>query len=613
MAQMTTKSVSLFANSLVTSLFIIAFGFSNPAKAADVNPLRPVDESSPRVTLQGFIETIDEAYLGMADLMKSYEASDRLYLSAEKRKRQFEILSNGTKAVQFLDTSRISPVLKDTVAVERALQLKEILDRIDLPAFDAIPDRDAIARSSAKRWRLPNTEVDIVLIESGPRAGDWLISADTVDRLPAFYDAVKNLPYKPGPAKQAADAYRTLSSNRTTTIYGAFTSSPIGLEAIIPTRWMLSLPAWAKAQIAGVTLWQWFGFVFGFLVGLLFVFGVYRLARRLAQRKEDGAAPGWHSLLTPLAIILLAGVLGPLICKILRISGSPLVVIAFVQTITLYVSAAWLSLIGAGILGELVVASERLRPQSLDSQLIRLGVRFVGIVIAIGLLMRAGDELGFPAYSMLAGLGVGGLAVALAARDSLANLFGSVLIMFEKPFRVGHRIRLSSSEGVVEDVGYRSTRIRTADNSLISIPNDTIVNATVENLTMRTMFRQRLLVQVTYDTTRDKLEALADGIRQLIADHPMTNKDNFHVRFNDFGDSSLNVLVIFYLIVPDYAAELREREDVLLKIMDLAKELGVEFAFPTRTLHVESMPAAARSGAVGADIAHFEAAQARRG
>ena len=613
MAQMTIKSVTHFANGLITAFFILVFGFSNSTTAADVNPLRPVDASSPRATLQGFIATIDEAYLGMTDFLKSYAASNRLYLSAGERKRQLEILSNGTKAVQFLDTSRISPVLKDTVAVERALQLKEILDRIELPAFDAIPDRDAIARSSAKRWRLPNTEIDIVLIESGPRAGDWLVSADTVDRLPAFYEEVKDLTYKPGPAKQAADAYRALSSNRTTTIYEAFTSSPVGLEAIIPTRWMLSLPVWAKAQIAGVTLWQWFGFVFGFLVGLLFVFGVYRLARRLARRREDGAAAGWHSLLTPLAIILLAGVLGPLICKILRISGSPLVVIAFVQTITLYVSAAWLSLIGAGILGEAVVASERLRPQSLDSQLIRLGVRFVGIVIAIGLLMRAGDELGFPAYSMLAGLGVGGLAVALAARDSLANLFGSVLIMFEKPFRVGHRIRLSSSEGVVEDVGYRSTRIRTADNSLISIPNDTIVNATVENLTMRTMFRQRLLVQVTYDTTRDKLEALADGIRQLIADHPMTNKDNFHVRFNDFGESSLNVLVIFYLIVPDYAAELREREDILLKIMDLAKELGVEFAFPTRTLHVETTPAAARSGAVGADIAHFEPAEARGG
>jgi MscS family membrane protein len=238
------------------------------------------------------------------------------------------------------------------------------------------------------------------------------------------------------------------------------------------------------------------------------------------------------------------------------------------------------------------ILSDHLRPHSLDSQLIRLGARFVGIVVAIGLLMRAGDELGFPAYSILAGLGVGGLAVALAARDSLANLLGSVLIMFEKPFRVGHVIRVSGSEGAVEDVGFRSTRIRTADNSMISIPNNAVVNATVENLSLRQMRRQRLLVQVTYDTPRDKLEGLADGIRQLISDHPMTNKDNFHVRFNDLGESSLNVLVIFYLMVPDYATELREREAILLQIIDLAKEIGVEFAFPTRTLRVERPSAA---------------------
>ena len=145
---------------------------------------------------------------------------------------------------------------------------------------------------------------------------------------------------------------------------------------------------------------------------------------------------------------------------------------------------------------------------------------------------------------------------------------------------------------MVEDVGFRSTRIRTADNSLISIPNNAVVNATVENLTLRKMFRQRLLVQVTYDTPRDKVEALAHGISQILAEHPMTNKDNFHVLFNDFGESSLNILVIFYLMVPDYATELREREEILLQIMDLAKEIGVEFAFPTRTLRVEGPSAA---------------------
>src|SRR5205814_9368738 len=192
--------------------------------------------------------------------------------------------------------------------------------------------------------------------------------------------------------------------------------------------------------------------------------------------------------------------------------------------------------IAASLVAEAIVSSEQLRRRSLDSQLIRLEMRLAGIAIAVGLWIQGAYKLGFPAYSVLAGLGVGGLAVALAARDSLANLLGSMLIMFEKPFRVGHVMRVSGSEGTVEDVGFRSTRIRTADNSLISIPNNAVVNATVENLSLRIMRRQRFLIQVTYGTPREKLEELISGIKQLIADHPMTNKSNFNVRFNDFGE-----------------------------------------------------------------------------
>ncbi len=250
-------------------------------------------------------------------------------------------------------------------------------------------------------------------------------------------------------------------------------------------------------------------------------------------------------------------------------------VITFVQTGALYLSAAWLSMIGAGLLAEAIVVSERLRHRSLDSQLVRLGVRLAGIAIAIGLLVQGSYELGFPAYSVLAGLGVGGLAVALAAQDSLANLFGSMLIMIEKPFRVGHVVRVAGSEGTVEDVGFRSTRVRTSDNSLVSIPNNSVVNATVENLSLRMMRRQRFLIQVTYGNSREKLEELIASIKQAITDHPMTNKTNFDVRFNDFGESSLNILVYFYLETTNYSAELEAREEILLRIMDVAKQLDI--------------------------------------
>jgi MscS family membrane protein len=302
--------------------------------------------------------------------------------------------------------------------------------------------------------------------------------------------------------------------------------------------------------------------------------------------------PRWHGVLTPLALILVTAFPIPLLCQILRIGGTARIVITFVQTSLLYVSAAWLSVVTASLLAEAIVASEHLRRRSLDSQLIRLGMRFVGIAIAVGLLIQGAYELGFPAYSVLAGLGVGGLAVALAARDSLANLLGSMLIMIEKPFRVGHYVRVSGTEGTIEDVGFRSTRIRTLDNSLISIPNNAVVNATIENLSLRAMRRQRFFIQVIYDTPRVKLEALVAEIKQLIADHPLTNKTNFHVRFNDFGESSLNILVYFYLEVADYAAELEAREEVLLQIVDLADGLGIEFAFPTRKLLIETSPEA---------------------
>ncbi len=580
-------------------LAVLLFCSLGAASAADLDPLRPVDTSSPRATLQGFVATVDEVYRGMQGIIGDYVASNRLYLSSDERRRQAEIFSGAAKAVKILDLSRVSPALQATVGAERVIQLKEILDRIALPAADDIPDREAMARASSKRWRLPGTEIDIALIERGPRAGEYLVSAETVDRLPEFYARVAGLPYKPGPARELSDLYRRLSRGGAATIFEAYSSSPVGLDRIVPTRWMLLLPDWARLRVIGVASWQWLGLAFGLAIGAAIIFAANRLGR--GRRGRKGEAPpsqamgnGWRALATPLAIILVAAVLTPALCAMLRIGGAPRVVITFAQTVALFLTAAWLFVIGASILAETIVASEHLRRRSLDSQLIRLGMRFAGIAIAIGLLIQGAYELGFPAYSVLAGLGVGGLAVALAARDSLANLLGSLLIMIEKPFRIGHVIRVAGNEGTVEDVGFRSTRIRTPDNSLISIPNNAVVNATVENLSLRAMRRQRFFVQVTYDTPREKLEQLAAAIKQLIAGHPSANKANIHVRFNDLAESSLNILVYFYLEVADYAAELEAREEILLRIIDIAGELNVEFAFPTRTLVVES-PAADRS------------------
>ena len=581
-----TRSVRVYSKWLGSAVLIALLLGSSYAHAADDHPLRPTDTSSPRATLQDFVETTDDVYRRMREVLEEYGKSDKLYLSHADQQKQIGALREAPKIARLLDVSGIAPVLKDTVTVERILQLKEILDRIDIPAFADIPDREAMARQPSKRWRLPNTEIDIVLIENGPRAGEYLVSAATIDRLPEFYDRVKDLPYKPGSAQQLAEVYRSISHGASATIYDAFLSSPAGLSYVIPPRWMLNLPDWARARVAGVAIWQWLGLGLGFLVGGLIIFGGHRLVRRRADDGQDAPVAGWRALPVPLAIIFVAGLLVPWLDTILRIGGNTRVVITYAATGAVVLGAVWLAILASVVIGEAIVASEHLRTRSLDSQLIRLGTRLVGLVAATVILIQGGDELGFPAYSILAGLGVGGLAVALAAQSTIANLIGSLLITLEKPFRVGHVVRIGTSEGTVEDVGFRSTRIRTPDNTLVTIPSSAVVNTTVENLSLRTKRRQRFFLQLTYDTPREKVEELVVHIRQLIIDHPLAEESTCQVRFNNLGESSLDILVLFHLQVEDYATELREREAVLLQIMDLVRDAGVEFAFPTRTLQV---------------------------
>lgn len=181
---------------------------------------------------------MDDILRRARDVIASYGESDRLYPSTEERRKLLDALGEVQKAAQFLDVSGIPPVLRDTVIVDRLLQLTEILNRIEMPPIGDISDQEAMARLSPKRWRLPNTEIDIVLIENGPRARDYLVSAATIDRLPEFYNRVKDLPYKPGPAQQLAEVYRSIGHGGSATIYEAFLNSPVGLSYIVPPRWM---------------------------------------------------------------------------------------------------------------------------------------------------------------------------------------------------------------------------------------------------------------------------------------------------------------------------------------------------------------------------------------
>ncbi|MFI4855826.1 MAG: mechanosensitive ion channel family protein [Phycisphaerales bacterium JB065] len=216
--------------------------------------------------------------------------------------------------------------------------------------------------------------------------------------------------------------------------------------------------------------------------------------------------------------------------------------------------------------------------------LIRKAVKI--FVVAFGLVFLA-ESFNLPITSLVAGLGIGGLAFAFAAKDTIENLFGSVAVILDRPFNVGDWIVVGDTEGTVEDLGFRSTRVRTFHNSLVTIPNATLVRATVDNYGRRIYRRYKAVYNLTYDTDPELVEAFCEGLREIVRNHPYTRKDSYEIHLNNLGAHSIDVLVYIFFRVPDWSTELRERQRFILDALRLAKKLGVEFAFPTQTLHLQ--------------------------
>jgi MscS family membrane protein len=206
-------------------------------------------------------------------------------------------------------------------------------------------------------------------------------------------------------------------------------------------------------------------------------------------------------------------------------------------------------------------------------------------IFALGVIYGA-QNLNINIVPLITGLGIGGLAFAFAAKDTIENFFGSIAVILDRPFEVGDWVIVGEVEGTVEELGLRSTRIRTFYNSQVTVPNATLVRATVDNLGRRTYRRWKTYLGVQYDTPPEKLLAFTEGIRELIRQHPYTRKDFYQVWCSDFADFSLNILLYVFFHVPDWATELRERERLFVDVVRLADRLGVQFAFPTQTVHL---------------------------
>ncbi len=505
-----------------------------PVQAKQAEATVPQELQSPRATMATFIHAMNDIKRGRTERIE--------------------------EALRTLDLSEVNPLVRRERGSDLAWMLLEILDKTRRIDLERIPNH-----REGKPWVFERYGSGAVRI-SRSEDGRWLFDRETVAALPAILDEVV----------QRKRKVEGLENDQWLPFH-------IRLQA--------QLPAWMRDRTLILQNWQWLGLLLIIAVGVV----VDRLARfvaRLGMRRWLHHFPQIEKRideadqrLRPVGLMLMALVwwLGILL---LGLPEPILLVLLVTVKLLASLAAVWTAWRLVDVISALLAEKAELTDSRVDDVLVPMVRRTLKIFIAVGGIIFIADNLNIDVTGLLAGLGLGGLAFALAAKDLVQNFFGSVTVLMDRTFTVGDWIIVDDIEGTVEHMGFRSTRIRTFYNSLVTVPNSRFITAEVDNMGARRYRRYKQKFGLTYDTPPEKIEAFCEGLREIVRQHPYMRKDYFQIWFNDLGASALEILIYVFWETPDWTTELRERHRFLLDAMRLADALGVEFAFPTQTVHL---------------------------
>jgi MscS family membrane protein len=527
------------------------------------DPLRPADTSSPRATLNSFIESCNEVY-------------EMLRVARDSNRRDPKYMPAINRVLDCLDLSEIAEYAREDAGGDAIVFLKEVIDRIDIPPEEEVPDAEAIAEEGGDgefySWRIPNTRITIARVEEGPRRGEYLFTPETLERAEEFYEQVKHLPYRtegPAVSKGLLDWYFSEPGNPT-------------VAALVHR-----LPDWCGKRVYGLAVWQWIGLVLAILIGMLVMFAAYYLGRyRSEDMQEWGVSRYCVTLLFPVVAMLVPLGLKYFVYEDLTIRGRPLHAIMFSANLV-FLAAVLVVIVGVGSrVAEIIISSPRIHPRGLDAQLIRIVCKLLSLVAVIIVFLEGGKYLGVPLTTLLASAGVGGLAVALAAQDTLKCLFGSMMILLDKPYRAGDRVIVGDYDGVVEEIGLRSTKLRLLTGHMASIPNEEMARNRIENVGRRPHIRRVANLHIPLDTPRVKLEKAIELIRAALDDHDGMPPDfPPRVFFNEFNPDSFNIRIIYWFHPPNYWDFLAFSEKLNLAVCRAFDDQGIQFSLPTRVTY----------------------------
>ena len=307
------------------------------------------------------------------------------------------------------------------------------------------------------------------------------------------------------------------------------------------------------------------------------------LAARTETAADDLAA---QALVSPLGLIL--PVVGVFLALRLLLGVHPEWV-ALADKIFRVVSILVLTWTGFRLLDALALLLTELAGRTdsrLDDQMVPLVRKGAKTFLVLLAFILAAQNLGYSVSGLLAGLGIGGLALAMAAKDTLANLFGSLMILIDRPFHTGDWITFPGGDGVVEEIGLRSTRVRTFAKTVVSIPNQSLANATVENHSLMPKRRIKFTLGVTYQSSVAQVRGLVERIEEYLRANPDIDQEFMLVKFTEFNASSLDLFIYCFTCSTDWTKHLSVKQDVNLRIMELVEEMGLSIAYPTQTVHL---------------------------
>ena len=545
--------MQLTQSALQKGLITLIFAFSLLHFAAAQGLPGAVDTPQGRVLVPAAASTGDAAPLYALDYMETGVHLFSLESPYEAVLTHLYFLNEGS---YHPDSAAMALNLQNptsAAAQEKAIKLKQFLDGagyfIDIDALSHDPDYlDSASRQH--RFTLIPAEPDIFLYK---KERGWVYSWTTV---------------------QAIDALH---------------------KRIYPFGTLKWLPTWSQKHFLGMTLWQFFGIIlfmlFGFLLHKLLTKVIGSLLESFLARfvRRRRALIFFTKVARPISLLILFIALNA-IFPVLQFSLeiNRWVVTAFQVMIPIYVMMIALQVINLGT----VYFEDRSAASAnkFDDQLVPLLRNLLkGVVVVIAAIFIL-NRIQVDITALVGGVAFGTLAFALAAQDTIKNLFGSVVIFLDRPFQIGDWVIVGDSEGVVEEVSVRSTRIRTFANSLISIPNGQIASVAINNMGARVYRRFVTRVRLHYSTPPELIELYVEGLREVVRNHPGTRKDAFEIHFDTMGDDALQVLIYVFFAVPNWTQELEGRQSLLLAALELAKRLGVSYAFPKQVINLSTHP-----------------------